>query len=542
MIARKSFLMMITNSLTLLIGWIGLIILVRLWGSFAPTALGIIAFGMSFIGIFSIITNLGYNRAHVKRISEGKELGKCMGIYISIKLVMSVLLAAIVLGGISIWKIVFHKEFYDATKESVIYLFLIYYILYNIVQIPIFTFRAKQEIAKTEIPLLIGNIVRVVGMILVAIAGVTGISIIDKELGYDSIPPKYSWPKLLQPIQSFLANHAIGSLAAVYGFGMLVTLVIMLSYLKKYPISKPTKEYFHNYTIFAIPIMLSYSMVLINQNIDKVAIGYFWTPQEVGYYFGAQRITLLIQIIPLALGTLIFPTISSFHSKNKIVQIKSIVELSMRYISMLVSPIIIFMLIFNKPIINIILTSEFYPATTVLCLLAIYMWIHVLNTPYGYLIGGMDKPAVAAKISITACCINIVLNLLFIPRNGLLSQIGIYGIEGAAIATIIAALFRFVTIRVVAKRLIEIKFVRINFLLHVVAGILMGLLLWNIDQITTLTRFYHLIFYSLFGLMFYLFILYLLDEFTKKEYDLVMNTLNINEMKRYIVTELKRKN
>lgn len=541
MIAKKSFLMIVTNLASAIIGWLGIIIIARLWGSFAPTALGIIAFGMAFIGMFSLITDLGYRSAHIKRISEGKKVDKCIGTYLVIKLILCGVLAFIVLGSIFIWKYVLHKQFYDSTKESVVYIFLLYYILYNIVQIPIFTFRAKQEIAKTEIPLLIGTIVRVGGMILVALAGVTGISLIDKEFGKDVISPKYTWPNYLEPLQTYLSNHAIGSLASAYAISMFITLVIMFYFLKNYKIGKPTKKYFKSYTSFAIPSLISQSMYLLAINTDKVIIGFFWSAQEVGYYFGAQRITFFMRTVPLAVGTLIFPAFSSLHSKNKTKDIKTLLELSVRYMSMLIIPIVVFILVFSKPIINIILSSDFYPAYIVLCLLAIFMWVSVLSTPYGYLIGGMNKPWLAAKISITTYCINIVLNFLFIPKNGLLSFAGINGIEGAAIATLIAAFFRFFAARIVVKKLLGIKMFQKAIFIHLFSALIMGSLLYSINIFIALTRWYHLIIFSLFGLGIYLAILNLLKEFTKKEYKLVIDILNIKEMKNYIKSELKRK-
>jgi O-antigen/teichoic acid export membrane protein len=88
MIARKSFLIIISQFLLRFMGWIGLWILARNWGGFAPEAQGIVGFAISFLAIFNILGDLGFSRAHVKRISEGRDLGKCIGTFITIKLVL----------------------------------------------------------------------------------------------------------------------------------------------------------------------------------------------------------------------------------------------------------------------------------------------------------------------------------------------------------------------------------------------------------------------------------------------------------------------
>lgn len=542
MIARKSFIQILLTMSNAVIQWFAIFILARLWGGFAPTAWGIIAFAMAFIGMFSLVSDLGFGSAHVKRVSEGKDIDKCIGTYLYIKLVLTGLLVIIVVGSILTWKYILKNEFYDASKESVIYLFLGYYVLSHLAYVPIYTFRAKKEIAKAEIPFFFGNLLRFSGLIIVAFAGVTGVFLIDEEYTNVDISPKVAWPGFLEEIQIFISNHAIGCMAAAYLFGMLVTFIFLIKLLKRYPISRPDKEYFKSYSTFAIPVMANQSMYFLTTNVDKVMIGFFWSATEVGYYFGAQRIVMLLNAIPLAVSTLVFPTISSMHSKNNLSDIKSLAYKSERYLSMVILPLVVIMVIFPKPIINIVLSSEFYNGWKVLSILALWMWITVLNAPYSNIIKGMNRPGLSAKINITSHLINIILNLLFIPENGLLSSYNINGIEGAAIATIIAVIFRFFAFRIAVKLMIKINFMRKYILIHIIAGFIMGLSLYYLDIAVALTRFYHLIAYSIFGIGIYVIILYILKEFTKYEYDLLMDTLNIREMKNYIFGELRGKN
>ena len=124
-------------------------------------------------------------------------------------------MAALVIGGIAIWKYALHNEFFDATKESVIYIFIIYYIFSNLAFIALQTFIGRKEIAKVEVPIAFETFVRVPLMILVALAGVTGIATIAPELGIDVISP-VTWPAFLLPIQTFIAAHAVGALAMCY--------------------------------------------------------------------------------------------------------------------------------------------------------------------------------------------------------------------------------------------------------------------------------------------------------------------------------------
>ena len=68
MIARRSLLIVTTQLFTRFIGWIALIILAKVWGNFAPEALGTIGFAMAFVSVFTFISDLGFSQAHVKRV------------------------------------------------------------------------------------------------------------------------------------------------------------------------------------------------------------------------------------------------------------------------------------------------------------------------------------------------------------------------------------------------------------------------------------------------------------------------------------------
>jgi len=125
MIARKSLLIITTSFITRLFGWIGLVILAKLWSDFAPEALGVIGFAMSFLAIFNIIGDLGFSRAHVKRVSERQDLGTCIGTFAAIKFSLIGCMVGVILTSIFIWKNFFGGNFSDATTESVIYVFFI---------------------------------------------------------------------------------------------------------------------------------------------------------------------------------------------------------------------------------------------------------------------------------------------------------------------------------------------------------------------------------------------------------------------------------
>ena len=152
----------------------------------------------------------------------------------------------------------------------------------------------------------------------------------------------------------------------------------------------------------------------------------------------------------------------------------------------------------------------------------------------------MNRPGLAAKTGFVICITNIALNTLFIPKNGALSVFGINGPTGAAVATMISGFVGLVIYIFLSKRLVEIKISK-KPLIYMSAASVMGCLLYYISTITAFVRWYHLIFFGIIGLGVYVGILYLVKEFTKKDLDFFLDTINPKEMAGYVKSELKRK-
>jgi O-antigen/teichoic acid export membrane protein len=506
MIARKSLLIVIAQFLTRSLGWVGLVVLAKLWGGFAPEALGVIGFAMSFVGVFNIVADLGFGQAHVKRISEGKDLGTCIGTFFTIKMVLTGAMVAIILLAMFILENVLHQGFHDATKQSVVFVFLITSIFENIVKVPL--------------------------MILVALAGV----------GLVGLAPVIEWPAFLHPAQQFVAGHPIGSLAMAYVFGIATTVLVGFWLMRKYPWKKPSRELGKSYLSFALPMFLYSIIATITANIDKLMIGYFWTATEVGYYFSLQQILQIILVISVGFNTVLFPAYSEFFAKKDYEKINTTTRTAERYISMVIVPPMVVIILFVKPVISIMLNSAFLPAASTLIVLTIYAALTSLMAPYYSLIAGLNRPGVYAKIGLGICLINIALNFLLIPRQGLLSSIGITGPIGAAFAMVISTAVGFVWIRFSAKKLSGIHLLQTHTPRHIIAGAIMGAVLYLIAYGTglfPLIHWYHIVLFAGIGLMMYLGVLYVLREFSKKDFHFYLDLLKPIEMFRYMSSELK---
>ena len=532
MIARKSFLIVSSQFFARFLGWIGLFILAKLWGDHAPEALGYIGFAMAFLTLFHIIAKFGFLEAHVKRISEGKDLGSCIGTYAAIKILFTGLMVLIVFISIFLLEILFHDRFLDEASKSIIYIFLIYYVFLNLKEIPMQTFSGTKEIVKRQITWVTENIIKIPLTIIVALAGVSVVG----------ISPIVTWPQFIKPLQQFIADHATGSLAMTYVFGCVASFLVGMWLLRKYPIKKPSWKLSKSYLSFGIPITIISLIVVISINIDKVMIGFFCTQADVGYYWTVQQLSEVIIILSTALGIVLFPTLSEYHATNNFKGLIKTTHQAERYISMVTIPLIVLIIIFAEPIIYFMLSGAFKPAILVLRIIAIYAFILGIMKPYSSLIAGMNKPGVAAKIGITMCTINIALNYLFIPKGGILASFQMDGAAGAAIATLISMLVGLFGFQLAAKKMTKMKILNSHIPRHIIAGVCMGILLYFTSQLLTPSVYwYHLVGYAGMGMTIYFGMIVILKDFNKQDFNFFWNMMHPKEMMKYIKSEMNGK-
>ncbi|HEC81899.1 MAG TPA: flippase [Thermoplasmatales archaeon] len=502
MIARKSALIIFTQIINALLGYTALKFIALYM---QPWEYGVIGFAYGFVALFSVIGNLGFNAAHVKRVSEGKNLGKCVGTFAAIKTFLAGFMAGTVFLSIAVWKHVFGRGFESPIHEQAVYVMLSYFVLLTLTQVFISTFNARKETAKAQLPLLVYTLVRASATILVAF-------------------------------------HGFGVLALAYTYvaGEILHLTLAMLLFKGYPVAKPSLEYLKSYIKFAMPMSVAAASAIIMTNIDKVFIQLFWSATQVGEYFATFNLSRFIIIFSGAVGALLLPTVSSYHSNNNLREIKKLTLKAERYLSMITFPIIALLITLSYPVIHILLSDKYLPAVSVLKILPLFVLLEVLSGPYTQQLSGMNMPRFTRNRILIMMITNVSLNLILIPQD--IKSIGLklagLGAEGAAIATVVSYLIGLIYIRTVSWRITGLKGIS-SVATHAFSATLTGFIVYYITLHFLVSRWFHLLAISLFGLAIYVTILYLLKEFKKEDMELFLDTLNIKKMLMYIREELK---
>jgi len=507
MIARKSALIIGTELLNGALGYVSLFFITRYIG---PSNYGTVAFAIGFVSLFLVLENMGYHHSHIKKISEGKDLGICNGTFLISKIGLTALLAVFVLTSLFIWKNVVGRGFETPEHEIAIYIILGYYVIRSLSYFFEVTFRAKREIAKKQIPLFLETLVRVGATIYVAMAG------------YGAL-----------------------ALAFTYVIGDIAFFLTGLYLFRGNPIKKPSKQYFKEYTYFALPLILVVVSATVMNNIDKVFIQLFWSSSDVGYYFAGFKLSHFINLFTVALITLLFPTYSALHSNKNLKRIIHLTYQSERYISMIAFPMVFGMVILAEPA-TFILLSGWTPSIPILQILPFYALLAGLEAPYQSQFLGTNRPKLTRNRVLIMVITNVFLNLILIPKD--IQSLGLtmmgLGTKGAAIATVISFGIGLFYSRYSSWKITGAKG-NWRVLLHALAASIMVLflyiLLYHFGYVSYITRWYHLLGTSFLGLGIYIIVLYLLKEFTGDDFKFFLDTLNIKKMLVYIWDEVKRK-
>jgi O-antigen/teichoic acid export membrane protein len=178
---------------------------------------------------------------------------------------------------------------------------------------------------------------------------------------------------------------------------------------------------------FGVQMFTAGMINIINYQADIILIGYFLTATEVGYYAVAIGLSRFFWLIPDAIQRITYPTTSEYWANNNYGVLNTMIDKSMKYTACVLLPTGLGVGFFAKDIVTLIFGDSFVYAVLPLQILIIGTVIFGLVKAIGSSLAGIGRVDVNLKITAFGAMVNIILNFLLIP---------LYGIVGAAIATI----------------------------------------------------------------------------------------------------------
>ena len=180
----------------------------------------------------------------------------------------------------------------------------------------------------------------------------------------------------------------------------------------------------------AWPLSLAAIFGMLLVNIDTVMVGWFREAEYVGYYSAAQKPIALLYILPTLIVGGFFPALARSARENRD-EFRRVFERAMGIIVSVAFPVTVGIMLTSSEIVTFVYGIEYAPAAAAFRILALTL---LTAFPVSILIHGVfayNKQKSLVPLWVTGAILNVVLNLLFIPR---------YGISGAAWASFITQL------------------------------------------------------------------------------------------------------
>lgn len=177
------------------------------------------------------------------------------------------------------------------------------------------------------------------------------------------------------------------------------------------------------------PLILSGMASMINMRMDQVILGNMTDNRVVGHYAAATRVAELWLMLPIVIGSSIYPAIISAKQKSEMLYRKRVLQ-TIKYMSFFAIPFAFFITTFSSELINVLYGDNYSEASLYLS------WSIWTGVPYliFFILNQVTVIEKLLKLSfyVTALIVvsNVGLNYLLIPG---------YGGLGAVIASLIVA-------------------------------------------------------------------------------------------------------
>ncbi len=238
-----------------------------------------------------------------------------------------------------------------------------------------------------------------------------------------------------------------------------------------------TKKMIKGIFSFALPSSLNSLGFYLVGYVDVLMITYFLTLTEVGVYNTVLPTALILSYLASSLAIVMFPVSANLYAKNSLKKLNLWIKRLYSLIAFIIIPPSIIMAVYSTPLLDILFGKAYSSESLMvnifgystpsgplaLSILALGIFMVSIARLNFSIFSGIGKPAETTKIIGVAATVNIILNILLIPK---------FGISGAAITTTVSYLIMMVMSIIKARRFIDLKFPMLNFLKVIILSIL----------------------------------------------------------------------
>ena len=235
--------------------------------------------------------------------------------------------------------------------------------------------------------------------------------------------------KLLFIVITIFLGFDILGVASGYIAAYLVISIFALGYIWNLTGGRGTTSIRTELLRFSVPLLVTGSLRIVADTIDTLFIAAMLTTRDVGVYNAGYMLSNLVLMAPTLVGVIFMPIMSDYHSQTDLKSMDRIFKLSTRWILALTTPGFVLILLSPGTFISSLFQETYLDATGVLLVVSSGFFLHVMLGLNGATLNMIGDSDFILFTSILNAATNIALNLVLIPRIGII---------GAAIATFVS--------------------------------------------------------------------------------------------------------
>lgn len=221
-------------------------------------------------------------------------------------------------------------------------------------------------------------------------------------------------------------------------------------------------HYFRKLALFAFPLIGYELASVVLDSGDRLLVQHYMGPQPLGYYSAAYNVSTYVEealMIPINLALL--PIYMKLWVQKGKQETQAFLSRSLNAFLALAVGVVCIVLLTSQDVIVVLASSKFQYASKLLPILVIGLLIYAIHIFLNAALLIYKKTATMTKLVVYACVINILLNVVLIPRIGL---------QGAAIATLVSYLIMVLSMGVVSFQLIPLHVSYLGFAANLTAA------------------------------------------------------------------------
>ncbi|MDP2730361.1 MAG: oligosaccharide flippase family protein [Dehalococcoidales bacterium] len=171
---------------------------------------------------------------------------------------------------------------------------------------------------------------------------------------------------------------------------------------------------------FSLPQIPAITLLWIISMSDRYFITHFLGLSENGIYSSSFMIGSLTSLIYMPISFALFPMLSKLKKENRPDEVKSYLQNSMKFFLTMAIPAAIGITVISQPLLRLLTTSEFMAGEEIVFLLAfgaILLGVYNINIS---LILVEKKAKLLPIVTASACVTSVTLNIILIPRTGII--------------------------------------------------------------------------------------------------------------------------